>query len=313
MRQSKSTARLYVLLAREASVGVVFRRGPSGKVLIVKWNLKEDTFETGQWLKGRIYERRCDLSPDGRLLIYFAANQKPPYSAWTAISRPPFLKALALWPKRSCWGGGGQFYTATRILLNHEDHTFSLAEGYHLPKAFSVEALGPHSGGGEDDPIWSWRLQRDGWLWTQWPQELKEDRSGAIWIENVPAKVWQKPHPKWPEKYKLRQSILGINEGGGPWHVIEHAILGPNGAVDSIGRSEWADWDHNGDLLFAQSGCLYRLSPRRGKFPPVELSKTIADLNGLVFNPLPAPPEASVWPKVRKNRADGPKSASRRS
>jgi cytochrome bd-type quinol oxidase subunit 2 len=28
----------------------------------------------GQWLKGRIYERRSDLSPDGKHLIYFAMN-----------------------------------------------------------------------------------------------------------------------------------------------------------------------------------------------------------------------------------------------
>src|SRR5262249_17885427 len=27
--------------------------------------------------------------------------------AWTAISRPPFLTALALWPKGDCWHGAG--------------------------------------------------------------------------------------------------------------------------------------------------------------------------------------------------------------
>jgi len=83
--------RLSVLLARSAPVGVIFRRGPSKQVLLIRWNLEKDTFETGQWFKGRIYESRCDLSPDGKLLLYFAASQKKPYISWTAISRPPYL------------------------------------------------------------------------------------------------------------------------------------------------------------------------------------------------------------------------------
>ena len=61
----------------------------------------------GQWFKGRIYEKRCDLSPDGTKLIYFAQKintrtlNDPKYSyAWTAISRPPYLTALALASRR---------------------------------------------------------------------------------------------------------------------------------------------------------------------------------------------------------------------
>jgi hypothetical protein len=111
--------RLYVILARNEPFGVVFRRGPSKSVLLIKWNTSNDTFQSGQWLKGRIYERRCDLSPDGDLLLYFAANYRDPYYSWSAISRPPFLTALALWPKGDGWGGGGHFVSAKRIALNH--------------------------------------------------------------------------------------------------------------------------------------------------------------------------------------------------
>ena len=111
--------RLFAILARDARVGAIFRRGPSNQVLLIKWNLEDDSFEPGQWFKGRIYERRCDLSPSGRRLIYFAANHKKPYYAWTAVSRPPYLTALALWAKGDCWGGGGQFERENSILLNH--------------------------------------------------------------------------------------------------------------------------------------------------------------------------------------------------
>ena len=71
-------ARLHVILARDASKAVVFRRGPSNRVCTVGWDLETDTFTMGQWLKGRIYEYRSDLSPDGELMIYFATDFSHP-------------------------------------------------------------------------------------------------------------------------------------------------------------------------------------------------------------------------------------------
>ena len=71
-------ARLHVILAREAPKAVVFRRGPSGQVCTLGWDLETDTFTMGQWLKGRIYEYRSDLSPDGELMIYFATDFRRP-------------------------------------------------------------------------------------------------------------------------------------------------------------------------------------------------------------------------------------------
>lgn len=99
-------ARLHILLARHSAV--VIRRGPSQHVCVLGWDRRNDTFQIGQWLKGRIYERRCDLSPDGEYLIYFAMNgrwQSETKGSWTAISRAPYLKALALFSKGDCWQG----------------------------------------------------------------------------------------------------------------------------------------------------------------------------------------------------------------
>ncbi|WP_139212317.1 hypothetical protein [Jannaschia pohangensis] len=36
---------------------------------MLQWDLKNDSFKAGQWLRGRVHERHCDLSPDGRHLI----------------------------------------------------------------------------------------------------------------------------------------------------------------------------------------------------------------------------------------------------
>jgi hypothetical protein len=87
------SARVFFLLARQAPVAVIFRRGPSDWVELVKWNTDSDTFEAGQWFRGRIYERRSDLTPDGSLLVYFAQKinlrtlaDREYTKAWTAVS-----------------------------------------------------------------------------------------------------------------------------------------------------------------------------------------------------------------------------------
>ena len=126
MPKTKATfpARLHVLLAREAPYGVVIRRGPSRQVRFIGWNRDEDTFEPTQWLKGRVYERRSDITPDGQHLIYFAMNgywDSETRGSWTAISRSPWMKAIALYAKGDCWNGGGLF-------LNN--HTYWLNDGY---------------------------------------------------------------------------------------------------------------------------------------------------------------------------------------
>jgi len=113
--------RIHVLLAKTAPIGLVIRRGPSKSVATILWNRTTDEFELGQWLKGRIYERRSDLSPDGKHFLYFAMNGKRQTKArgsWTAISRAPYLKALALFPKGDCWHGGGLWTGDRRYWLN---------------------------------------------------------------------------------------------------------------------------------------------------------------------------------------------------
>ena len=72
MTKKLPNCRLFPIFAREKSVCVIFRRGPSKWTQLILWDTETDEITNGQWFKGRIYERRCDLSPDGTKLIYFA-------------------------------------------------------------------------------------------------------------------------------------------------------------------------------------------------------------------------------------------------
>jgi hypothetical protein len=123
--------RLFVVFAAEAPVGVVIRRGPSSWTQLVLWRTDRDTFEEGAWLRGRIYAEKCDLSPDGELFVYAAFQggrlRTKTTDSYTAVSRPPWLHALALWPMGTTYGGGGRFVGKRRLALRGagqalEDH-----------------------------------------------------------------------------------------------------------------------------------------------------------------------------------------------
>ncbi len=147
-------------------MGVVFRRGPSKAVAVIGWDRATDTFEVGQWLRGRIYERRCDLSPDGRHLLYFAMNgqwRSKVRGSWTAVSRAPYLKALVLWAKGDCWSGGGLFVTNEAFWRNDgglTHRTLSEAPGltHRRERPWPGDAYG-----WECPRVYYVRLQRDGW------------------------------------------------------------------------------------------------------------------------------------------------------
>ena len=127
-------------------------------------------------------------------------------------------------------------------------------------------------------------------------EKSKDEYGAKVWYEFDPPLTWQKPHPSSPDKYTLQMSLVGIKEQNGPWYLIDHAILGKNGGLQNIGRSEWADWSRDGDLLFSQSGCLYRLPLKNGVLGAIEESKRLADFSRLVFEPKEPTRDALKWP-----------------
>ena len=186
MGERRSPCRLTVLLATEARTAVVVRRGPSSWAHLSLWDRDTDSIEPGQWFRGRVYERRCDLSPDGRLFVYIGAKHGRPDSevgeAWTAVSRPPYFTALALWENLGSWYGGGFFETNRRLLL---DATCTLETHPDFPtpplEIGSVPA---------DSAPWEQRLLRDGWTLKERGFEPRNHRRVG------PREVWCKPDPK---------------------------------------------------------------------------------------------------------------------
>ena len=119
-----SPCRLSVFLSCRSTAAVILRRGPSAWAQLSLWDRGTDAFTHGQWFHGRVYERRCDLSPNAQLFIYFAAKHGRGCiddgigEAWTAISRPPYFTALVLWPNLGSRYGGGVFKTDKLVELD---------------------------------------------------------------------------------------------------------------------------------------------------------------------------------------------------
>jgi hypothetical protein len=155
MARSPPAPRIFVIPATEVDEAIVFGRGPSNWYRLLKWYMAEDKFEAGAWFRGRVYPEKCDLSPDGKLLLYFVLQGNKSGTsythAWTAVSRPPWLTALGLWPQGTTYGGGGRFVTNRHVVIRagsavpHPDHPargLRVELGNPEPRASSDEVEG---------------------------------------------------------------------------------------------------------------------------------------------------------------------------
>ncbi|HEY2368119.1 MAG TPA: hypothetical protein VGH87_17090 [Polyangiaceae bacterium] len=293
--------RIYVLLARKADSALVFRRGPTKRVLLLRWDLTDDTIREGQWLHGHIYERRCDLSPSGEHLVYFAAKWRGKYPSFTAVSRPPYLTALALWEGMGAWGGGGAFADERTLMINHR-LVGKPDEGGLAPK-MSLGPFGASSGRGEDFPIWHERLLRDGWILKQWGGWSARSLDGVETdIAGERTKVWAKIDP--PIIYRrvldhaaIEMRVHGLHETNGPWYALEHDVFDARGnTILSLGRADWADFDRGGDLLFAKSGRIYRAKRHKNA---LDEPRELFDLRALHPVQRTSPPWAKQWGSKR--------------
>ncbi|HXS69351.1 MAG TPA: hypothetical protein VN761_10940 [Candidatus Polarisedimenticolia bacterium] len=266
----KFPARLHVLLARDAKTAVVFRRGPSKSTCSVLWNRKTDEFKTGQWLRGRIYERRSDISPDGKFLIYFAMNGKwesETKGAWTAISKAPWLKALALFGKGDCWHGGGLFTSEKNYWLNdgYGHQTIRNSSSVRRDEKFRPKEYY----GGECLGVYFVRLQRDGW-------ELKTDLSETTTFEKPLSHGWR--------LRKHAHADLGHPPGKG-CYWDEHELQADDGQRIDGSKWEWADVDGK-KLVWAEAGCLFRSTIKKSGMGE---RKLLYDFNEMKFKAIPAP------------------------
>jgi len=87
--------------------------------------------------------------------------------------------------------------------------------------------------------------------------------------------------------------LLGMNERSGRWYLLDYEVLNEDGeTVLKLPRTDWADWDENGDLLFSQRGKLFRLAGSQARKGDSDAARELADFSALRFEAKEAPKRA---------------------
>jgi hypothetical protein len=277
-----SPCRLYVYPARDAPLAAVLRRGPSAWTRLSLWHTDTDEIEHGQWFAARVYERRCGLSPDGRLFAYFARKDSATTVAdvgaesWIAVSRPPWFTALALWAIGSTWCAGAYFDDARTLFAAHIESPPDKGE---LPAWLALTKT-PHfqdrTTDWTDRTVFFSRLLRDGWT------PVPEASAANPWWER------RSRDDRWTLIMMPRHDASFSDYGGR--HTTDYALRDhSDGSVRDLGEATWAGWDRRGRLALARDGKLVAGAAAG------ELA-VVADFNDQQPQPAPSPPVARIWP-----------------
>jgi hypothetical protein len=276
---SKAPApRVFCIPATEAPVLAVLRRGPSSWFHVGRWTLEPPSFQAGAWFRGQIYPQKCDLSPDGRWLLYSALDGRATWPAGTtyeAVSRLPWLHALAAWNAGTTYTRGLRFVARSEgIDVGDPDvgdpaallRRWGLAP--NLAEQFCVERRRGWTEAADSEP----RHPSDAWDERR-RARMEKARPGGGWtlrLGGAHAAFRDGPHAHDPPAYALESA-----------HDV-HPLEGV----------QWADWDARGRLLLVTAGARLAIHDDPGRLGAPAWEH---DLSAYRPAPEPAPAWARSW------------------
>jgi hypothetical protein len=268
--------RLYCIPAIAAPVVAVLRRGPSDWSQVGRWDLAAGRYEPGAWLRGRIFPRRCDLSPDGRWLCAFAHKPTATWEhgeAYVVLSKLPWLHALHAFGTCGTWTRGYHF-TEDGSCDAEEDRALPIP--YGLRSIPIVQFANERRRGWEEAPDCPPRDPKDTWDMRRSARMQKRQPGGQrlLRVESLGAPGGE---------FGIDQAVDGLRvcyalESGGDFEIIDDL--------------QWADWDTQGRLLAATRDGRLQVRKLEGQEFTVAFE---ADLAGLEPDPAPAPAQARRW------------------
>lgn len=306
-------ARIYGILAPKAKRVVLFRRGPSQHTLQLLWDLETDKVTPGQWIKGKVFVERSDVSPDGRYLIAAISNYRESrhhaedLNFWTAISRPPYFTAIAMWGSAGCYLGGGMWESNRKVRLNNDPHAWEETLAVQHPveaDLFNEEVVEPFKMAKNLVNIEQTLLEKRGWIRSDLfdptiKEKIKElevsydeviaayglnfadiEKAAARWLVS----------PTYRKIFKLGEGQLAVKGKRRHWQFFDQEGSFVKEWITPSDQPFWLEVDHNGWPIFSDKGCLYRWT----NFPNGEPT-LVADLNHYTFEPVAPPAWATKW------------------
>lgn len=306
-------ARIYGILAPEANKVVLFRRGPSKLTLQLVWDLETDEITPGQWIKGKVFVERSDVSPDGRYLIAAISNygenshHAEDLNFWTAISRPPYFTAIAMWGSAGSYLGGGMWESNRKVRLNNDPHAWEETLPVQLPvqaDLFNEKVVEPFMMANNLVYIERTLLEKRGWIRSdildptikERIKEMEVDYQGVIEayglnfadIETSAAR-WL-VSPTYHKIFKLGEVQLAVKGKRRHWQMFDQDGSLVRKWTTPSDQPFWLELDNKGNPIFSEKGCLYRWTG----FPHGEPT-LVADLNHYTFEPVAPPAWATKW------------------
>lgn len=276
MSKDKVPPRIYCLPATKAPIVAVFLRGPTAWAHVGRWDIEKQRFEHGAWLGGRIFPRRCDISPDGRFLCYFAHKPSARWEhgeAYVALSKLPWLTALHAFGTCGTWTRGYYF---------SEDEGGGELKESKLPMPYGLRSIPTVQFANE---------RRRGW---EEAPDSPQRVSGDMWDERRNVRM-QKRQPDG--NYLLCVESMG--QAGGEFGAGQAVDgmrlrywLEADGELELLDHLQWADWDPDGRLLVATRGGKLQILKFGNGSPEVMFEE---DLSLTEPNPEPAPGWAQRW------------------
>jgi hypothetical protein len=268
--------RIFCIPATRAQVVAVFRRGPTNWSHVGRWDLEHQRYEPGAWLRGRLFPRRSDLSPDGHWLCYFAHKPTATWElgeAYVAVSKLPWLTALHAFATCGTWTRGYHF---TEDRSGDDSEPVKLPIPYGLRSIPMVQFANERRCGWDEapdspprDPADAWDVQRNARL-----QKRQPGGRQLLCVESVGLAGGE---------FGVDQAVDGMR--------VRYWLEGGDD-LEPLDDLQWADWDRDGRLLVAtRSGKLqiWRFEGNR--------TETLfdEDLALLEPQPVPAPAWAERW------------------
>jgi hypothetical protein len=249
MAVKQHRSRIHLLAAKEAPTLVILQRKRAKLFHVVTVDAETHRIEEGSWFRGVLYVMRCDVSFDGKFMVYLAMGRPGP-KTWSGLCRLPWLKTLAEAEGIGAnWGGG---YFADRDVLatnvwREEETSVSREIPFTLSdlSARSDNALSPFTS--EDPGIFYLRMERDGFrrLGDNWGEERKLD-TWKYQVACIGDDGWgNRPSPRHPE---LQVRYLGYLDHGPKFAFSLDRFPG------LIDEANWVTWDSRGNLWVARPG-----------------------------------------------------------
>jgi len=199
--------------------------------------------EEGSWFRGKLYALRCDVSFDGKHMVYLAMGSRG--NTWNGVCRLPWLATQTEAENMGAWFGGG-YFADKKVLRTNGWGSADFNPAMRSAAPFTLEPYRSRYGG-EDLGVVYERLERDGFtrLGDNWGrQQILGTRKYQVACEGDDG---------WGRQFSRRHPTVKVRYAG----YLEHGytfVIWLDEHPRLLDGASWANWDVNGELWVAWPG-----------------------------------------------------------